>query len=108
MTPRLYRVSIPCRVLVLAFDEDAAANFITEDFDAQVDNMVQDELTVTKITSVNITSKERDAYPYFAEGVKEKIVRASHWLTVIAVEEEAERRKQDDFNRRQLRLPGVD
>ena len=35
MRLHLYRISIPCRMLVLAYDERAATEFGVEDFDQQ-------------------------------------------------------------------------
>ena len=106
MTPRLYRVFVPSRVLVLAFDEEAAAQFVLEE---QVDNLIMEEMSVVKLTEENILPKERDVQPYFSGEVKERIIRAaSNWLLIIKAEEDEERRQQEDFARRQLKLPGVE
>ena len=106
MTPRLYRVFVPSRVLVLAFDEEAAAQFVLEE---QVDNLIMEEMSVVKLTEENILPKEREVRPYFSGEVKERIIRAaSNWLLIIKAEEDEERRQQEDFARRQLKLPGVE
>lgn len=110
MSLRLYRVSIPCRMLVLAYDEQAARDFGVEDIDAQTEAMQLEEVTVMKLTKPEqARGKELDVVPFFADGVKEKIIRkASSWLLIIAAEEEEERLRQEDFSRRQLKLPGVE
>lgn len=106
MTPRLYRVFIPSRVLVLAFDEEAAAQFVLEE---QIDNLIMEELTVEKLTEENILPSERELRPHFSGQVKERIIRtAANWILIIKAEEDEERRRQEDFNRRQLALPGVE
>lgn len=110
MSLRLYRVSIPCRMLVLAYDEQTARNFGVEDFDAQAEGMQLEEVSIVRLTKPEqAIGEELEIFPFFAAGVKDKIVRkASSWLLVIAAEEEAERLKQEDFNQRQLKLPGVE
>jgi hypothetical protein len=97
-------------MLVLAYDEQSAKEFGVEDYGAQAEGMHPEEVATVKLTKPeHATKKELDVFPFFADDVKDKIIRkASSWLLIIAAEEEAERLKQEDFNRRQLKLPGVD
>lgn len=97
-------------MLVLAYDERSATAFGVEDDDAQSVSLQYEEVTAVRLTKPEDAShKERTTIPFFAPGVKEKVVQmASSWLVVIAAEEEAERRRQEEFDRKQLKLPGVE
>jgi hypothetical protein len=109
---RLYRVSIPCRILILSHSGEAAVAYAIDDYDAQADSMKEEEVTYVKLSRVeDLTPVEGAKPPCYASDVteKEKVMRAaSGWMAIIVAEEEDERRRRDEFNRRQLQLPGVE
>lgn len=112
MSLRLYRVSIPCRILILSHSGEAAVAYAIEDFDAQAESMKEEEITYVKLSRMEeLNPIEGSKPPFYAEDVKEKekVFRAaSGWMAIIVAEEEEERRRQADFDRRQLKLPGVE
>ena len=97
-------------MLVLAYDARSAMEFGVEDYDAQEDGLAFEEGTVTRLTRPeDATPEELARTPFFASNVRERTLQTvSRWLTLMAIEEDNEKKRREEFARRQLKLPGVE
>lgn len=106
MKLKLFRVTIPCDLLVVArFSEDAVM-YAEDDYDAQERAMGETETRVVQVTRENVRDDELQKKPYIPPEIGYALAEATteQWLKLI----EADERAEAEFLLKQLRLPGVE
>ena len=105
MRLRLFRITLPCEMLVVAPSLEDAIEYAVDDYDAQEQALSLNKARGVAVTRHTVSADELQKKPFLAEGAEPSLADTTEqWLKLI----EADERAEAEFLLKQLRLPGVE